>query len=292
MSYFSYASIFKRAKNSKTEYKIIIRKLKLNGEENPAEFLKNADDFFKNIRYRKTEIYAFDEITLYAKLYTPQSGEADKTVLLAHGYDSSANADFSSLFDFYTKSGFNVLLIHQRAHGKSEGKIKSLGIAEGYDLLSWCHWLEMRFSTGCPIVIHGKDQGAFAALAAASKAELPANVKAVICENAFNSVDDVAKSILKNRFDFLSKLMLPFVRSFYKNAAGFDMRDVTVTRIAKRIRTPVLFISKSSALLTSGNIETIAGKAKNPVQSISLKKSDRNEAEIISSFLNKHTDIF
>ncbi|MBQ7595104.1 MAG: hypothetical protein IJU45_00395 [Clostridia bacterium] len=292
MSYFSYVSIFKRGKNSKSELKKTIKKYKKSGEENPSDLLKKADDFFENIRYKKTEIYAFDELTLYAKLYTPQNGVADKTVLLAHGCDSSANADFYEIFDFYRNSGFNVLLIHQRAHGKSEGKIKSMGITEGYDVLSWCHWLEMKFSTGCPIIIHGKDQGAFAALSAVTKAELPANVKAVVCENAFNSVDDFTKIILKNKFDFLSKMMMPFVRSFYKRATGFDMRGVEISRLAKRIRTPVLLINNYKTLLSSDTFEEINKKVKVPVQSVSLKKSDKKDSQRIRSFLKNNTDIF
>ena len=286
LSYASFVSIFMRGRNTKSEHKKIIRSLKANGETDPEEILKKSDGFFENKRYKKTTIYAFDETNLYARLYTPQNGDGEKTVLLAHGYNSSANADFYRLFDFYINGGYNILLIHQRAYANSSGRFRSLGILESYDILSWCQWLEMRFSTGCPIVIHGKNQGAFAAFCAAAMPELPANVSMVICENIFNSVDDVAGAMLKSSFDFLSKLMTPFVRSFYKSAAGFDMRSVTALSAAKRVKIPVLFINKNNTVLHDDMLEKIIKKINAESQSVSLKKSDNSETRIIKKFIS------
>ncbi len=284
LSYFSFVSLFKRKKNDAAQRKKIASKIKKNGTENPEEFIQKADDFFKEIRYKKTTIYAVDESTLYGRLYTPEKGDAQKTVLLVHSADASASTDFYSLFDFYRSGNFNILLIHQRAHGKSEGAYKTLGIAEGYDVLSWCQWLEMRFSTGSPIIIHGKGQGTFAAVFASSMSELPANVSAVIAENIYNSVDDAVQKIFKNKFDFLSKIILPFVRIFYKNSVGFDMRSVRISAEAKRIKIPTLFINKNNEYLSSETLEKIIKRIKADAKEIS-PKNIKEEAKAIKEFI-------
>lgn len=284
LSYFSFVSLFKRKKNDAAQLKKIAAKLKKNGEENPEEFIQKADDFFKDIRYKKTTIFAVDESTLYGKLYTPESGDAQKTVLFVHSSGGSANTDFYSLFDFYRSEGFNILLIHQRAHGKSEGNYQTLGIAEGYDVLSWCQWLEMRFGTGAPIIIHGKGQGAFAAVFASSMSELPANVSAVIAENIYNSVDAAVQKKLRNKFDFLSKLILPFVRSFYKNSVSFDMRSVRISAEAKRIKISTLFINKNNEYLSSETLEKIMKKIKAESKEIS-PKNPKEEMKAIRDFI-------
>lgn len=284
LSYFSFVSLFKRKKNDEAQRKKIVSKLKKNGAEKPEEFIQKADDFFEEIRYKKTTIYAVDESTLYGKLYTPEKGDGPKTVLLVHSADGSANTDFYSLFDFYRSGNFNILLIHQRAHEKSEGAYQTLGIAEGYDVLSWCQWLEMRFSTGSPIIIHGKGQGAFAALFASSMSELPANVSAVIAENIYNSIDDAAQKKLKNKFDFLSKIILPFVRFFYKKSVGFDMRSVRISAEAKRIKIPTLFINKNNEYLSSETLEKTMKKIKADAKEIS-PKNIKEETKAIKEFI-------
>lgn len=282
--YCAFKSVFKRKDDPAAQAKSVRKNLTARGFENPDEIIKEADGFFENRRYRKTSIYAYDETELYARLYTPAGGEAGKTVLLAHGFDSSANVDFYRIFDFYINHGFNVLLIHQRAHGKSGGRYKSMGIAESYDVLSWCQWLEMRFSTGCPVIIHGVDQGAFAAFCAAGMPSLPANVKAIICENLYNNVEKKIKKNVKKKVGFLTPISMPFIKNFYKSIIGFDMRGATALRLAKRLRVPVMFImSKNCASISPEMTEKIIEKISVPSSSVLIEKqssASKKEKEI------------
>ena len=114
--------------------------------------------------------------------------------------------------------------------------------------------------------------------------ELPANVSAVIAENIYNSVDDAVQKIFKNKFDFLSKTILPFVRIFYKNSVGFDMRSVRISAEAKRIKIPTLFINKNNEYLSSETLEKIIKKIKADAKEIS-PKNIKEESKAIKEFI-------
>lgn len=58
-----------------------------------------------------------------------------------HGYRSGAERDFSGGLPFGIESGFNVLLVDQRAHGKSGGRCLTFGIKERHDCLSWVEYV-------------------------------------------------------------------------------------------------------------------------------------------------------
>lgn len=54
----------------------------------------------------------------------------------------------------YAESGYNVLCIDQRAHGKSDGKYVTTGFAESGDTLKWAELLHDEFAVNS-IVLHG-----------------------------------------------------------------------------------------------------------------------------------------
>ena len=215
--------------------------------------------------YERIIITAADEIILTAKLFTPESGDGAKSVLLSHGYRTSGEADFEKEFELYTSLGYNVLVPEHRCHGKSAGDIVSMGITESYDVVYWCKWLELRFGTGCPIVVHGKGMGGFATAVALASPELPQNVEKAVAENVYDSVFKVFSDTMKNKYGFWSKLIIPTVNMFYRLNTGFDMRDADIKRFAKKISLPVLFINTEK----SSQADTLT---KTAVCDVELKK--------------------
>lgn len=193
--------------------------------------------------YERINITAADEIILTAKLFTPESGDGAKSVLLSHGYRTSGEADFEKEFHLYKSLGYNILVMEHRCHGKSTGDIVSMGITESYDVVYWCRWLELRFGTGCPTVVHGKGMGGFASLVALTSPELPQNVEKAVAENVYDSVFKVFSQTMQNKYGFWSKVIIPTVNMFYRLNTGFDMRDADIRRFAKKITVPVLFIN-------------------------------------------------
>lgn len=196
----------------------------------------------KNSSYERINISAADEVILTAKLFTPEDGDGAKSVLLCHGYRSDGETDFQKEFDLYKSLSYNILLIEQRCHGKSAGDITTMGMTESYDCVYWCKWLELRFGTGCPTVIHGKGMGGFAALVGLTNSELPQNVEKAVVEDVFDSVFDSFSTTVQGKYGFWSKLIVPTVNMFYRINTGFDMRDADLKRFAKKVSVPVLFV--------------------------------------------------
>lgn len=197
----------------------------------------------KNADYERINIVAADEIILSGKLFTPPVGDGERSVILCHSFRKSGEKDFKKEISVYKKLGYNVLVIEQRSHGKSDGKISTYGILESYDTVYWCKWLELRFGTGCSIVIHGKEMGAFAAVAAGANSELPQNVTGIVADSVYDSVFNVFSEIAVKKYGFFSKMIIPTVNMFCRNFAGFDMRDFELKKLAKKVRIPVLYLN-------------------------------------------------
>ena len=85
------------------------------------------------IPYKEAVVTSYDGLRLFGKCYIA-SADAPWLIML-HGYRSGAERDFCGGLKFGIDSGFNVLLVDQRAHGKSEGKCLTFGIKERYDCI-------------------------------------------------------------------------------------------------------------------------------------------------------------
>lgn len=93
------------------------------------------------LSYEPIEFKARDGITLRG-VWIPAAG-SDKAVIILHGHDSSFD------FDVYRApalqaAGFNVLLFDFRAHGRSEGRMKTFGYKERWDVLGAIEFLHAR----------------------------------------------------------------------------------------------------------------------------------------------------
>ncbi len=196
-----------------------------------------------NPDYERINITAADDVVLTSKLFTPENCDGTKSVLLCHGYKSDGETDFQKEISFYKNLGFNVLVIEQRCHSKSAGDIISMGLTESYDTVYWCKWLELRFGTGCPVIIHGKGMGGFAAIVALSNSELPSNVKKAVVDSVYDNIYNVFSKKFTESYGFWSKLIIPTVNMFYRMNTGFDMRDGDIKKFAKKVRVPVLFLN-------------------------------------------------
>ncbi len=83
------------------------------------------------LNYEQVEFKTKDRLTLRG-VWIPASG-SDKAIIFLHGHDSSHD------FDIYRvpalqAAGFNVLMFDFRAHGRSDGKMKTFGYKERWDV--------------------------------------------------------------------------------------------------------------------------------------------------------------
>ena len=159
-----------------------------------------------------------DGLTLHARYYHA-SANAPLDIQF-HGYKSMAQRDFSGGAYECISRGHNVLLVDQRAHGKSSGKVISFGVKERLDVLSWINYSLTRFGDNTRIMLYGISMGA-ATVLMASELKLPENVVGIVADCPYSSPKDIIKKVMRD-MRLPSGIFYPFVRLGALLFGGFD----------------------------------------------------------------------
>jgi len=183
-------------------------------------------------------ITSYDGLTLRARYYH----NSDKAPLdiQFHGYKSMAQRDFSGGAYECISRGHNVLLVDQRAHGKSSGKVISFGIKERRDVLSWIDYALNRFGKDTKIMLYGISMGA-ATVLMASEMNLPKNVVGIVADCPYSSPRAIIKKVIRD-MKLPSWLFYPFVRLGALIFGGFDPNSSAPVSAVKDNDIPILLI--------------------------------------------------
>lgn len=157
-----------------------------------------------------------------------------------HGYRSHPITDFSGGTELSFQMGHNVLLVDERAHGRSEGNTISFGILERLDLLDWVHYAVERFGKDIPILLYGVSMGG-ATVLMASDLNLPENVKGIIADCPYSKPLDVILYV-GERTSFPSWLIKPFAILSARIYGGFDILKTDAVQAVKNTKVPILII--------------------------------------------------
>lgn len=184
-------------------------------------------------------IQSHDGLKLYADLYPADESAFKGSILLAHGFRGSGRGDFACVIDMYHNYGFDILLIEQRAHGRSEGKRKGLGVLERHDIVRWAHFLAQR-KPGQPIILSGISMGAASVLMAADL-DLPEEVRGIVADCGFTSPDEIIRWLVR-QMHLPEKLMMPVFRLVAKPVLGYGLRDCSTTETLARSHYPLALV--------------------------------------------------
>ena len=157
-----------------------------------------------------------------------------------HGYRSHPFTDFSGGTELSFQMEHNVLLIDERAHGRSEGSTISFGIQERLDLLDWVNYAVKRFGIEVQILLYGVSMGG-ATVLMASDLDLPSNVKGIIADCPYAKPLDVILYVGK-RTACPSWLIKPFAILSARIYGGFDLLETDAVRAVRNARVPILII--------------------------------------------------
>ena len=153
----------------------------------------------------------------------------------------------SLLYSYYfaepfRRAGRNILVIDNRAHGLSEGKVSSLGYREYRDILAWARLLHAELGNE-RVFLHGVCIGASTALFALTSPDCPAYLEGMSAEgmyyNFFRSFENHMKVDRPHTARFpIMQLVMVYIRRF----SGADVvRDGPFRRIEALTR-PILFL--------------------------------------------------
>lgn len=192
----------------------------------------------KELPYEEVSIRSQDGLKLYGKYYEQDPGAPLE--ILFHGFHGLAERDFCGGFWLAREAGHNVLLVDERAHGKSEGSVLSFGIKEKYDCLEWTRYATERFGPDVRIILGGISMGAATVLMAAGL-DLPDTVKGILADCGYTSPKEIIWKVAEKR-KLPIRILYPVAWLGAKVLGHFDLEDGGAVEALKKCKVPVLFI--------------------------------------------------
>ena len=171
--------------------------------------------------------------------------ESKKTVICFHGYTSEGLNDYSTLAIFYRNHGYNLLLVDERAHGKSEGTYIGFGCLDRHDAKLWIQEIVQKLGEDCKILLHGDSMGG-ATVLMTTGLDLPPQVKAAISDCAFTSAWEVFSSVLKNMYHLPPAPLLHIANQMTKRKAGYELNECNARIEVAKAKIPILFMHGDS----------------------------------------------
>lgn len=162
------------------------------------------------------------------------------TILLAHGYRSTFLVDFGLAYAFYHALGMNILVPHQRAHGKSEGNYITFGVKESEDMQCWIEYHNRTYGMH-QMILSGLSMGATTVLYLADQ-NLPSNVKCIIADCGFTSPHAILDVVFRSVVNIPSGASLWAANLFAQIFAGFGLKEKDTREVLKNAKIPVLMI--------------------------------------------------
>ena len=197
----------------------------------------------RKIPYQEMSIKSFDGLTLKAKYYEYKKGASIE--LMMHGYKGNGERDLSTGVIRAFKCKRNVLLVDQRASGRSEGKAITFGVHESKDCLKWIDHLIAVFGDDVKIYLTGVSMGAATVINAASNEKLPKNVIGVLADCGYDNQKEMIKKYVKD-MKLSPKFFYFFIKLGAKLFAKFDLEELLPIEVVKKIKVPIIFIHGDS----------------------------------------------
>ena len=185
---------------------------------------------------------SFDGLNLTSTLIMNEN-PTNKFIVLVHGV-SICYVGSLKYFDIFYRNGFNVLIVNQRRHGKSEGKYSTYGFYEKYDVNMWIEYLKSRFGNDIILGLHGESMGAGTVM---ETIPLNDSIKFVIEDCGYSNFHELIgfqiTHAYKNRL--VRKILRPsliFANLFMKTKAKFSMKKIVPIDIVASTSLPMMFI--------------------------------------------------
>lgn len=225
------------------------------------EEMKKGLDWYYNQPKMDVFIDSYDGLKLHGE-YIKSSNSTDKVIILVHGYRSMARNDFCCAMTYYSSLGLDILLIDQRAHGKSEGKLISFGVKEKFDICSWVKYAKKTYGENKKIYLSGMSMGSSTVMMASNIVE---GVDGIVADCGFTSPKEIMKIVAKKKFK-LPKWFVSPVGVFAKIFGGFDYSYSTMKSLVDA-KAPILFIHGSNddfvpCYMTEQNFDACASEKK------------------------------
>ncbi len=170
-----------------------------------------------------------------------QEKETNKWAVVVHGYENSASG-MSEYAKMFFEKGFNVLVVDNEYHGESEGSHISMGIHDSINVLNWTKEI-VKQDSDSEIVLFGLSMGASTVMLASDPELEPVdNIKVIVEDCGFTSMDDIFTYQLKKDYGLprFPIILAVDVYNYFKNDYRFNER--TPLKAVNNTTIPMLFI--------------------------------------------------
>ncbi|MFD1040376.1 alpha/beta hydrolase [Virgibacillus byunsanensis] len=224
-------------------------------------------EWVDNQDFEVWELNSYDDLKLEG-YFLKAKEPTNKTVVLAHGY--LGNARQMGLYGqyYYEELGYNIFMPDSRGHGQSEGDYIGFGWHDRLDYVDWLDQVNERVGPDTEIVMHGVSMGAAAVLMASGE-KLPANVKAIVADSPYTSVNDMFAYQMNRMYKLPTFPILPSTSAVTKVQAGYSLTEASALDQVKEAEVPILYIH--------GNSDTFVPTS----MAEELYENTKSEAEII-----------
>ena len=201
-------------------------------EETPATY---------NLPFEDVTVQSNDDLKLVGWFVPSQNGAV---IIMQHGYKSTRKELLNEAEMMY-RHGYGILLTTVRAHDHSEGELITFGKNEVNDMEAWYQYLLTRddIDPG-KIGILGNSYGGMLAIQYASQNE---NIKAVVANCAFSSLNDTVSTSVAYFTDLPSFPFTPLIVFWAEQETGFKTDDINATKWIAQISPRPVFLMQGGA---------------------------------------------
>lgn len=206
------------------------------------DIILNDIDEVSKLNYEDLHIISFDKLNLYAKYY--EYSKDSPIEIMFHGYKGNAERDLSTGVKRAFKCRRSVVLVDQRASGRSDGHTISFGINERVDCLYWARYVSEKFGTNRKIILTGISMGA-ATVLMASNLDLPSNVVGILADCSYNMPKDIIMKVVKD-MKLFPKLIYPSIKRGARLYGNFNLEAASPIESVKHTKLPIIFFHGSN----------------------------------------------
>lgn len=201
-------------------------------EETPTDY---------DLPYENVGIKSPDGLKL-AGWFVPSQNSA--VIVMQHGYKST-RAELLNEAGMMYRHGYGILLTTVRAHDHSDGETITFGMNEVNDLEAWYQYLLTRDDIDADkIGILGNSFGGMLAIQYAARNE---NIKAVVANCAFSSLNDTVSTSVEYFTDLPAFPFAPLIVYWAERETGFKTEDIDATKWIAQISPRPVFLMQGGA---------------------------------------------
>ena len=217
---------------------------------------------------------ALEEVSFQSSDGTPLAGwfipgESPRTVILLHGFTDIRDKMLPHA-NFLNAAGYSVLLFDFRSRGESEGDAVTMGFHERGDVQGAVQYLKDRpDADGESLGVLGVSMGAATAIMTAAVTQ---ELKAVVSESAFRSVDSAIASSFEHFIHLPAFPFAPITVFIMEQRLGISTDDVVPQELVGLISPRPVFIihGQDDETIVPGDARALYAAAKEPKEDMWL----------------------